>query len=412
MNKAVLVAAIGLGLSLAWGWSLQGEPAPIGEAFQVNIYTTSWQDRPSIAATASGDFLIFWESRGQDGEFEGIYRRQYDSLGAPLSGELQVNSFTASSQGGPKALVGPQGPVVVWRDGAFDGDSGSIMVKLTGGDEFLVNTHTTGNHMFPDLAMDALGDFVVVWENGDDQDGDGRGIFAQRFDSAGGFVDSEFVVNTTTSGSQDTPAVDAIADGRFVVVWNADAGGDDQVMAQRFDFNGAKLGAEITVNAPSYDRNSPDVAMAEDGSFVVVWKSYVNPTYEIYSRRYSSSGNPTTASLPVASKPGLGGYQPSVRRDPNGDFLVLWNDGTGDLRMRRLGSDGVATGDGTSVAQGGFDAEVAFSDATEYAGLVTWAEADTDGDSLGVFARRIVESDIFTDGFESGDTDAWSSVVP
>ncbi|MDA8015979.1 MAG: hypothetical protein MPN21_00925 [Thermoanaerobaculia bacterium] len=412
MYKAGKVVAIGFGFALIGASSVHGEPVPVGEPFQVNIYTTSWQDAPSVAATDSGNFLIFWESRGQDGEFEGIYGRRYDSSGMPQTGEMPVNSFTASSQGGPKALVGPQGPVVVWRDGAFDGDSGSIMVKLVGDDEFLVNTHTTGNHMFPDLAMDAQGDFVVVWDNDDDQDGDGRGVFAQRFDSAGGLAGSEFQVNTTTTGFQELPAVDGIGDGRFVVVWNADAGSDDRVMAQRFASDGSKQGAEITVNAPSYDRNDPDVAMATDGSFVVVWKSYVDPTYEIYSRRFDSNGDPTTTGLPVASTPGVGGYQPSIRRDPDGDFLVLWNDGAGALRMRRLSADGVAAGAGTTVAPGGFDAEIAFTDSADYAGLVTWVEVDTDGDSLGIFARRVVESQIFVDGFELGNTSAWSVVTP
>src|SRR5262249_21745302 len=52
------------------------------------------------------------------------------------------------------------------------------------GDEFQVNTYTTGDQAEPSISADATGDFVVVWTGGSGydtpQDGDGSGIFAQR----------------------------------------------------------------------------------------------------------------------------------------------------------------------------------------------------------------------------------------
>ncbi|MDA8017679.1 MAG: hypothetical protein MPN21_09550 [Thermoanaerobaculia bacterium] len=408
MHAAGHRAVLGIGLALACASSLHGEPIPFGEPFQVNVHTTGIQNRPSIASFPAGDFLIVWESVGQDGDSGGIYARRYDSSGAPLTGETQVNAFTVDDQDQVKVKVGPQGFVAVWRDGVFDGD-GSIMVKTPGQDEFLANTHTTGSQTSPDLVMDSNGDFVVVWHNQDDQDGDGSGIFGQRFDSAGGFVDSEFQVNTTTSGAQTLPAVDGLGDGRFVVTWNTQTGSGDQVMAQRFASDGSKLGAEVSVNTLG---RSPDVAMGDDGSFVVVWMSDAFPTGEIYSRHFDSNGDPTSAGLPVASTAGLGGYLQSIRRTPSGEFTVLWTDSTsGNVRMRRLSADGTATGEEFIVTPEGFAAEIAFTGTFDSTGLVTWFEADTDGDSLGVFARQIVER-LYADGFESGNTDAWSLVVP
>jgi hypothetical protein len=74
------------------------------------------------------------------------------------------------------------------------------------GSEFQVNTYTTNNqgavpfggHL---IASDSSGDFVVVW-NSQYQDGDGYGIFAQRYDSLGGPVGTTkagaFSANATT----------------------------------------------------------------------------------------------------------------------------------------------------------------------------------------------------------------------
>ncbi|MDA8017678.1 MAG: hypothetical protein MPN21_09545 [Thermoanaerobaculia bacterium] len=402
------VAALFFGLTLVCVTSLHGQPAPAGAPFQVNVQTTDSQEHQSIASTPDGDFVIIWQSDDQDGDSMGIFARRFDSAGIPLTGEMQVNAFTAGLQHRPKALVGPQGLVAVWRDSVFDGDFDGIMVKVPGEDEFLANTSTSGNQVSPDLAMDSQGDFVVVWQN---ESGKVTSeIFGQRFDSAGDFVDSEFLVNTTTSGEHQQPAVDGIGDGRFVVAWDAKVGTDDLVLAQRFASDGSKEGSEIVVES-SLNNSDASVAMAEDGSFVVVWRLDVGLTREVYSRHFDSDGVPTTSSLPLASTPGLGGRQPSVQRDPNGDFLVLWYTDISDVLMRRLGSDGLALEEETMLGQG-LRPEVAFSEIADYAGLATWTESHTDGDNWGIYARRVGESAIFSDDFESGNVTLWSLVSP
>jgi hypothetical protein len=81
------------------------------------------------------------------------------------------------------------------------------------GGEFLVNTLTTNDQTHPSIAMDADGNFVVVWRS---LDGSGSGIRAQRYNSAGVPQGSEFSVKNSGNSSRDV-AMDA--DGNFVVVW-------------------------------------------------------------------------------------------------------------------------------------------------------------------------------------------------
>src|SRR5688572_9614018 len=61
----------------------------------------------------------------------------------------------------------------------------------------------------PAVAMDADGDFVVVWTSGlvtisleVTQDGDEHGVFGQRFSRDGLRLGSEFQINTYTTGAQ------------------------------------------------------------------------------------------------------------------------------------------------------------------------------------------------------------------
>jgi hypothetical protein len=106
------------------------------------------------------------------------------------------------------------------------------------GTEFQVNTYTTSAQIFPAVAADADGDFVVVWWDlaSPGQDGDSIGVFGQRYTSAGIAQGAEFQVNTYTTSGQLSPAVAADADGDFVVVWMSPGDSSDfGVFGQRFE---------------------------------------------------------------------------------------------------------------------------------------------------------------------------------
>ena len=76
------------------------------------------------------------------------------------------------------------------------------------------------------IAMDDDGDFVVAWQS-KDHDGDG-GIFTRRYDNAGIAHGGRALVNATTSGDQQRPDVAMDADGDYVVVWDREGASDRQ----------------------------------------------------------------------------------------------------------------------------------------------------------------------------------------
>ncbi len=103
-------------------------------------------------------------------------------------------------------------------------------------------------------------------------------IYAQRFDAAGTAQGGEFRVNTTTADSQFSPSVAMDASGEFVVVWtsNLQDGSGYGVYAQRYDANGTPAGAEFRVNTSTVDNQQfATVAMAPNGGFVVSWTTGV-----------------------------------------------------------------------------------------------------------------------------------------
>jgi hypothetical protein len=190
---------------------------PAGSEFQANTYTTYDQGRGGVAVASdgSGNFVVVWASSyGQDGDGNGVFGRRFGSSGTALGAEFQVNTYTTADQGrGGLALAAAAAGefVVVWNSYYQDGSSWGIFgQRFDGagspqGGEFQVNTYTTGGQSDyrPGLAVaaDSAGNFVVVWSSYG-QDGDGQGVFGQRFDSAGSSQGGEFQVNTYTTGNQ------------------------------------------------------------------------------------------------------------------------------------------------------------------------------------------------------------------
>jgi len=85
------------------------------------------------------------------------------------------------------------------------------------GPEFQVNSFTTLAQHRPAVAVDASGNFVVVWADAAQESVLNYGIYGQGFTPAG-TLGTEFHVNTFTTGLQQNPAVAASGTNNFLVV--------------------------------------------------------------------------------------------------------------------------------------------------------------------------------------------------
>ncbi len=235
---------------------------PVGEEVTVNTTTDLDQTKPSVAMRPAGDFVISWQSNGQDGSASGIFARRFDASGMPVSSEVPVNATTADQQQAPVVAMADDGAfVIAWQSLNQDGGGGWGIYRQsfdsTGapvGGEVLVNMFTTGDQTSPAVAMTGDGGHVVAWQSMD-QDGSTWGVYLQQFDSAGGPVGIERLVNTRIANQQLQPAVAASASGHMIVAWESffdDDGSEWNIYAQRF-------------SAPT---NSPPVADA-GGPYVI-----------------------------------------------------------------------------------------------------------------------------------------------
>ncbi len=166
----------------------------IGGEFLVNTELPNEQSDPTVTGLAGGGFVITWNDHsglGGDSSGWGIRAQLYDANGTPIGDEFIVNTITFDEQQGPTVAALPDGGFVIsWMDyaGTFGGAGGGIRAQIFAADgtpvggEFTVNTIDDNRQLYPDIAAQADGSFLITWiSNGAGGDGDGYGIKAQIY---------------------------------------------------------------------------------------------------------------------------------------------------------------------------------------------------------------------------------------
>jgi hypothetical protein len=157
------------------------------------------------------------------------------------------------------------------------------------------------------------------------------------------------------TGDYRTPRVADAVDGRFVITWaNYDVPATPVVMAQVFASDGNPTTAQFTV--PSYgDPYSiePDVAIADDGTFIITW-SGPDLDFErgIHARMYSATGVPLGDQFRVNALANSYYYDPAIAINPTTKaFMVVWSElyldisiTDSDIYGQRFSADGVKVG--------------------------------------------------------------------
>ena len=384
------------------GWP-QGNP--LGPEFRVNTYATGDQRTPAVASDASGNFVVVWASETQDGSSAGVFGQRFAVSGALLGPEFRVNTSTAGGQLHPSVGSDPAGNfVVVWQSDLQDGSGPGVFGQryassgVPAGPEFRVNTYTTGVQSYPSVASDASGNFVVVWQSFH-QDGDGYGVFGQRYASSGAPLGPEFRVSTHIPSFQGFPSIAADSSGNFVVAWQSflQDGSYFGVFGQRYASSGSPLGPEFQVNTFVLDyQYVPDVASDASGNFVVTWMSFLQDgSYAgVFGQRYASSGAPLGSEFLVNTYTTYSQGFHSVAADSSGNFVVVWlspPDGSSfGVFGQRYASSGVPLGPEfrvnsyTTSYQGG--PSVAANSPGNF--VVVWQSDTQDGSGYGVFGQR------------------------
>ncbi len=141
-----------------------------------------------------------------------------------------------------------------------------VVPSLTGIQTLVNSTHHGIQHQAV-AASSANGSSVVVWT--EVKAGPDRDVKAQRFNAAGHKVGGEILVAGGRNPQHD-PAVAMDARGNFTIVWTHDySPADSDIHAASFRADGKRAGKEITVAESPKREFDPSIGMSASGDFVV-----------------------------------------------------------------------------------------------------------------------------------------------
>ncbi|WP_442578534.1 calcium-binding protein [Mesorhizobium sp. ASY16-5R] len=351
--------------------------------------------------------------------------RIFSFNGEPLGDDFIVNSTRNKGTQNPTATSLSDGNfVITWRsDDTFDGSSSCIRARIFSSDgapngpDFIVNSTSEGFQFFPSITSLSAGHFLVTWTSDDDGDGDGHCIRARIFDSNGISTGDDFIVNTTTSGGQFSSRTTTLDNGNFLVTWES----SDQewsVFGRIFDANGVAIGDDFLVNSNADLNFSPKITATNDGGFVAVWQVWSSDAelVKVVARAFDPAGKATSDEFLVNSTEMNDGHYPfpSIDTLPDGRIVAVWSSnepnagGVYSIRARILDVDGTPSGS-DFVVNSVKPSDVEIRALNDGRFIVSWRSQEAGDGSLACIRAQIFDSTIFN-GTSAADSWRGSNV--
>jgi hypothetical protein len=196
------------------------------------------------------------------------------------------------------------------------------------GEEFRANQFVEFNQRAPALAALDNGNFVMVWVSEQQRFDNTADVYARIFNSLGNAMGDEFLVNTA-NGLCGSPSVASTGGGAFTIVWAqraAERANGMNVLGRAFDAGGSAASDAFAVNTFTYgDQFAPFVANLGSQQ-LVVWSSMGQDgswegTFARAFNRASALGDEFRVNILTA----FSQKHPRLASDGAGKALIIWS---------------------------------------------------------------------------------------
>lgn len=395
-----------------------------GPILQISVEEHN-QWAPSVAYNALDDEYLVVRHEGSP--LSEIWGTRLDSQGSVIDQFLISAGDRNRSEPTVAFDPGLGRYLVVWVYDYFgDGSDLDIQGRLiprTGPDASLVAFTLNDNvsdQLSPRIAYnDTEGEFFVVWF---DSEMALWQSYGQRVNAANGALVGSVQVISSTSFHHIEPDVTYLEQRNeyFVVYKRENSGGE--IWGRRVSATGG-LGGEFEISGAADQAKAPRVSASNSSDhYGVTWVSDTGAVAaeDVFARRITGAGVLVGDPLLIGGTT-VNESNPDIETHPDKDsFLIAWSQqysnlsGYFGIRARNLDSSGNLgpTFDPMPVFTG---SNVTSSSAAVAAGpgdwLVTWTRRREDFSWFDIYGRLALDR-IFADGFESGNTNAWSAVAP
>jgi len=321
---------------------------PIGGVFKINLYSPSSAERPSVATDGTG-FLVAWDEERYYG-----YSQLFGSRVSHTGSVLDPNGIQITGASGYTMFQ----PTVAWDGGNYVvaynidknfGDEDIYVTRVSSAGTVLdpngkpVRTGP-GNQNSASVTRAISTGVQVAWN-------DTSAVTTSNFN--GGDVQTASATAAGTAGSTVDVSLGAPRQSfpRFaysgpdhLVVFKSEVSGENRILAQRLDANGAPIDLEPIRLAAGPSLTNPAVAW-NGSNYMIVWENAGEAGHgQIYARRLTASGT----ILDPAPIPVMRGQMPDVGA-LGSNYLIVATDWESNSHFRatfavRVGTNGAVLG--------------------------------------------------------------------
>jgi len=282
---------------------------------------------PQIAFDANGNAFVLWAQLGGN-QFLWSNRFIFGS------GWATAQFIEPEKVGGyPNIASDSDGNIIaVWEQ--FDGTRYNIWAnRYTGsgwGTAELIETSNAGDAINSQIAMDSNGNAIAVWEQ---SDGSHRSIWAKRYTPGSGWGTMQ-LIKTDNAGNASNPQIAIDANGNAIAVWEQTNGtgflSRKDIWTNHYTTNSGSWGtAQLIETSNAGSAEFPQISIDANGNAIAVWVQYDGTRYNIWANRYTLGTGWGTAELIETDNAGYAS-DPQIAIDANGNAIAVWRqyDGT------------------------------------------------------------------------------------
>jgi Ca2+-binding RTX toxin-like protein len=247
-----------------------------------------------------------------------------------LWGKQLTVSASATASGASIAALDEGGFAIVWQDsGDLFGQTFDFLGDAKGGNFLSSLSGVASALSWPQAVQLGSGRLAVSYV-AEASPADHDIYSAVRFGSA--FSSGADFNPVDTSLQDDVVVLEAerTQDENFAVLWVRSApGGNESLIFQRMDSQGAALGSQVLVDPTSTESQiDGDLTVLANGNIVVSWDTFnfTSLTHTLLMRVFSAQGTPISGEIPFAPTPNAA--FPEVEALSNGNFVAAWQDVT------------------------------------------------------------------------------------
>jgi hypothetical protein len=253
-----------------------------GIAVQIDTNDTHDAYSPRIAVHSNGDALVVWDQ--SNGALAQIWANRHVA-GGGWGTAVQIDTNNIGDALNPTIAMDSSGnAAAVWTQS--DGTRKNIWANRytagTGwGTAALIETNNTGHARDADVAFDGNGNAIAVWSQ---DDGTRFNIWANRHVAGTGWG-TAVLIETNNAGGAEIPQVALDASGNAIAVWEQDDGTRYSIWANRYA-PGTGWGTAALIEAGTGDAHNAEVAIDRNGNAMAVWEQSDGTRYNIWAQRF------------------------------------------------------------------------------------------------------------------------------